>query len=32
VRDAQGYAVWVRDVTVAELPIQIAWMRLVPAW
>lgn len=32
VRDAQGYAVWVRDVTVADLPIQIAWMRLVPAW
>ena len=32
VRDAQGYAVWVRDITVAELPIQLAWMRLVPAW
>ncbi|MCK6523883.1 glycosyltransferase family 39 protein [Myxococcota bacterium] len=32
VRDAEGYAVWVRDLSVAELPIQIAWMRLVPAW
>ena len=32
VRDAQGYAIWVRDVTVADLPLQVAWMRLVPAW